>query len=95
MYLGQQGTVTLLVMAQHGLLGSHVQAPVDASYLADSVVLLRFFEARGELRRAVSVVKKRGGAHEALLREFRLGAGGLQVGGPPEEFQGSFTASPA
>ncbi len=93
-YLGQQGVLTLLVMAQHGLLGPAMQSPVDASYLADSVVLLRYFEARGQLRRAVSVVKKRSGAHEASLREFRLSSDGLHVGEPLERFQGVLTGTP-
>ena len=93
-YLGQQGVVTLLVMAQHGLLGLSMQSPVDASYLADAVVLLRYFEAWGRLRRAVSVVKKRSGAHEATLREFRLGPDGIQVGEPLTGFQGILTGTP-
>ena len=94
-YLGQQGVVTLLVMAQHGLLGSAMQSPVDASYLADAVVLLRYFEAQGRLRRAVSVVKKRSGPHEAALREFRLSSDGLHVGEPLEGFHGVLTGTPS
>jgi circadian clock protein KaiC len=94
-YLGQRGVVTVLVVAQHGLLGASMQSPVDTSYLADTVVLLRYFEAAGRLRRAVSVVKKRGGAHEDTLREFRLGAGGLYVGEPLEEFHGILTGTPS
>jgi circadian clock protein KaiC len=93
-YLGQQGVVTLLVAAQHGLIGSSMQSPVDASYLADAVVLLRYFEARGALCRAISVVKKRSGAHEPTLRQFRLGAGGLEVGQPLDGFQGILTGTP-
>src|SRR5687767_8566452 len=76
-YLAQQGVVTLMVMAQRGLLGAGMQAPIDASYLADTVIALRYFEARGALRRAISVVKKRSGAHEDTLREMRLGRGGV------------------
>jgi circadian clock protein KaiC len=94
-FLGQQGVVTLLVVAQNGLIGSAMQAPVDASYLADSVVLLRYFEARGMLRRALSVLKRRSGPHEATLREFGLTAGGLTVGEPLKEFQGILTGTPA
>ncbi len=94
-YLGQQGVVTLLVMAQHGLPGSVTQSPVDASYLADAVVLLRYFEAQGRLRRAVSVVKKRSGPHEAALREFRLSSDGLHVGEPLEGFHGVLTGTPS
>lgn len=93
-YLGQQGVVTLLIVAQHGLLGNNMQSPVDASYLADAVVLLRYFESRGQLHRAVAVVKKRSGAHEATLREFRLSAQGLHVGEPLKEFQGILTGTP-
>ena len=74
-YLGQAGVATLLIGAQHGLIGGQMITPVDASYLADAVILLRYFEARGEVRQAISVVKKRGGAHERTIREFRLERG--------------------
>ena len=94
-YLAQQGVVTLLVMAQHGLLGSGMQSPVDASYLADAVVLLRYFEANGRLRRAISVIKKRSGGHETALREFRLSTEGVSVGEPLEGFQGILTGTPS
>jgi circadian clock protein KaiC len=94
-YLGQQGVVTILIVAQHGLLGNAMQTPVDASYLADTVILLRYFEAGGRLLRAVSVVKRRGGAHEETLREFRLGPGGLVVGEPLENFHGILTGTPS
>jgi circadian clock protein KaiC len=94
-YLGQQGVVTLLVVAQHGLVGTGMQTPLDASYLADGVVLLRYFESRGRLRRAISVVKRRSGPHEEALREFRLGAGGLVVGEPLEDFHGILTGTPS
>lgn len=93
-YLGQQGVLTLLVMAQHGLLGPAMQSPVDASYLADSVVLLRYFEAKGQLRRAVSVVKNRGGDHEKVLREFWMASDGLHVGEPLEGLQGVLSGTP-
>lgn len=93
-YLGQQGVLTMLVVAQHGLLGSAMQSPVDASYLADSVVLFRYFEAQGRLRRAISVVKKRSGAHEDTLRELRLTSEGLWVGEPLADFQGVMTGTP-
>jgi circadian clock protein KaiC len=92
-YLGQRGVVTLLVVAQHGLVG-HMQTPVDTSYLADTVVLLRYFEAGGELRRAISVVKNRSGAHEVMLREFRLTGKGLAIGPPLTDFQGILTGTP-
>lgn len=93
-YLNQQGVLTMLVLAQHGLVG-HMQAPVDLTYLSDTVLLLRFFEARGELRRAISVVKKRTGGHEASIREYRIDAGGLRVGEPLRDFSGVLTGVPA
>jgi circadian clock protein KaiC len=95
MYLAQQGVVTLMVVAQKGLLGSGMQTPVDASYLADTVIALRYFEARGKLRRAISVVKKRSGAHEDTLRELRLQHGGVQLGEPLHDFHGVMSGIPA
>ena len=92
-YLNQLGVVSILVLAQHGLMGP-MQTPLDISYLSDTVVMLRYFEAEGEVRRAISVVKKRSGAHETKIREFRLGAGGLQVGPPLTDFRGVFTGTP-
>ena len=73
---------------------SAMHAPVDASYLADSVVLMRYFEARGEIRQAISVMKKRGGPHERTIREFRLAADGVRVGDPLREFRGVLTGVP-
>lgn len=93
-YLSQQGVLTLLSLAQHGLVGEQILAPLDVSYLADSVILLRYFEAAGELRRAISVVKKRSGAHERTIRELRLGPY-IQVGQPLSEFAGVLTTAPA
>jgi circadian clock protein KaiC len=93
-YLGQQGVVTFLVVAQHGLLGSGMQTPIDASYLADTVILLRYFEATGKVRRAVSIMKKRSGPHEDTLREFRLQPGGIWVGDPLTEFHGVLAGVP-
>ena len=93
-YLNQQGVVTFLVLAQHGLVG-HMQSPVDLTYLSDAVLLLRFFEAFGELRRAISVVKKRTGAHEASIREYRIDPEGLRVGDPLREFSGVLTGVPS
>src|SRR5258708_7867987 len=87
-YLNQQGVLTILVMAQHGLVGV-VESPIDLSYLADAVLLLRFFEAQGRVRKAISVMKKRVGTHEDTIREFRLTAQGLQVGEPLTDFQGN------
>lgn len=93
-YLNQQGVVTFLVLAQHGLVG-HMQAPVDLTYLSDSVLLLRFFEAFGELKRAISVVKKRTGGHEASIREYRIDHDGLRVGEPLRNFSGVLTGVPS
>ena len=88
-YLGQCGVATLIVSAHQGLIGSHMNAPVDVTYLADAVVLLRSFEAHGEVKQAISVVKKRGGEHERTIREFRLESGGIRVGAPLGEFRGA------
>jgi circadian clock protein KaiC len=93
-YLGQKGVATLLVLAQHGMMGTTMHAPVDVSFLADTVILLRFFEALGEVRQAISVVKKRRSAHERTIREIRLGAGGIRVGSPLREFEGVLTGVP-
>src|SRR5205085_8976421 len=80
-FMNRQGATTFLTVAQHGLVGD-MKAPVDVTYLADTVMLLRYFEARGEVRRAVSVIKKRAGQHEKTIREYEIGAGGLSVGPP-------------
>lgn len=93
-YLGQQGVLTILVIAQHGLLGTSMVAPVDVSYLADSVIMLRYFEARGEIRQAISVLKKRQGTHERSIREFQLSSQGVKVGKPLSEFSGILTGVP-
>ncbi|HEX6095740.1 MAG TPA: ATPase domain-containing protein [Thermoanaerobaculia bacterium] len=93
-YLGQQGVATLLVVAQHGLVGQTMMSPVDVSYLADCVILLRYFELAGEIRKAVSVVKKRSGAHEKAIRPFVIAAEGLTVGPPLTEFHGVLSGTP-
>jgi circadian clock protein KaiC len=90
-YLSQRGVLTLLVMAQSGLLGETVTSPVDLSYLADTVVLLRYFEAFGEVRKAISLVKRRTGAHESTVRELRFSSEGLRVGDALKDFQGVLT----
>ena len=77
-----------------GLRGCSMRAPVDITYLADSVLLLRYFEAHGRVRRALSVIKKRTGAHESTIREYRLGNRGLLIGKPLEEFQGALRGVP-
>src|SRR5690242_16256176 len=91
MYLGNRGVVTLLVMAQHGLTGAAMQTPVDVSFLADTVILLRYFEAMGEVRQAISVVKKRRSGHERTIRELRLSNRGIVIGEPLRDFQGVLT----
>jgi circadian clock protein KaiC len=93
-YLNQQGVVTLLVLAQYGFMGASMATPVDVSYLADTVLMLRFFEARGEVRRAISVVKKRTGYHENTIREMRMSGGGIAVGDPLKDFHGVLTGVP-
>ena len=93
-YLNQQGVVTLLVTAQHGFLGMNMSTPVDVSYLADTVLLFRYFEAAGAVRNAISVVKKRTGRHERTLRELRMSGAGVAVGPPLTEFQGVLTGVP-
>lgn len=93
-YLGQRGVVTILVMAQHGLLGNHMLTPVDASYLADTVILLRFFEIHGEVRQAISVVKKRSGPHERTIRDISTSEGRLALGEPLRGFHGVLGGSP-
>ncbi|HEV7238385.1 MAG TPA: ATPase domain-containing protein [Thermoanaerobaculia bacterium] len=93
-YLGQNGIATILVYAQHGLVGANMHAPVDVSYLADCVVLLRYFESRGRIRKAVSVVKKRGSVHDTSIRDFTMSSKGLAIGAPLEDFRGVLTGVP-
>lgn len=92
-YLNGSGVATLMVVAQHGVIGS-TAAPVDVSYLSDCLVMLRFFEAAGEVRRAISVVKKRTGPHEATIRELRIGPHRLRVGNALTDFEGVLTGVP-
>src|ERR1700747_157849 len=92
-YLNQLGVLTIMVLAQHGLLG-HMLTPVDLSYLSDAVIMLRYFEAGGRVRRAISVVKKRSGLHENTIREFQLTTEGVRVGPPLTEFSGILTGTP-
>ncbi len=93
-YLGSRGVTTLMIVGQQGIVGSHMPTPVDASYLADSIVLFRFFELQGEVRKAISVTKKRGGSHENTIRELTIDAGGVRVGDPLSKFQGVLTGVP-
>jgi circadian clock protein KaiC len=92
-YLNRRGAATFMTVAQHGLVGD-MKAPVDVTYLADTVILLRYFEALGQVRRAISIIKKRTGAHEASIREYRIDRRGLTIGGPLHEFQGVLRGVP-
>jgi circadian clock protein KaiC len=92
-YLNQRGIVTIMVLAQHGLVGA-MGAPVDVSYLADAVLLMRFFEARGAMKKAVSVIKKRTGFHEDTIRELTLTPKGMVIGQPLRDFEGVMTGVP-
>jgi circadian clock protein KaiC len=92
-FLGQQGVLTLLILAQHGLVGP-METPLDISYLSDVVLMLRYFEVGGTVRRALSVVKKRTGHHEHTIREFRLSGAGVELGPPLTEFSGIFSGTP-
>jgi circadian clock protein KaiC len=94
MYLGQRNVATLLVSAHQGLIGAQMTAAVDASYLADAVILLRYFESQGSVRQAISVIKKRGGRHERTIRELTLHEGRIQIGEPLRNFRGVLTGVP-
>ncbi|HZJ14977.1 MAG TPA: ATPase domain-containing protein [Chthoniobacteraceae bacterium] len=93
-FLNQQGVITIMVLAQQGLVGI-MQSTVDLTYLADTVVLSRFYEARGEVKQALSVIKKRSGNHERTIREMRVGKNGIEVGEPLRELQGVLTGVPS
>ena len=93
-FLNQNGVVTVLVLAQAGLIGSSMKSPVDLSYLADNVLLFRFFEDEGRVRKAMSVLKKRGGQHEDTIRELRMHGGRIEVGDALTGFRGVLTGVP-
>ena len=93
-YLARRGVTTILVVAQHGLLGSNMHSPVDTSYLADSVVLFRYFEYGGKVRKAISVMKKRSGRHEESIRELMLDKNGVHLSEPLTNFHGVLTGVP-
>lgn len=93
-YLGTKGVTTILLMAQHGLVGGNPATPVDASYLSDTVLLLRFFETRGEVAIALSVIKKRTGIHERSIRELMFEKGAIRIGEPIKEFVGVLSGTP-
>ncbi len=92
-YLNQRGIMTVMILAQHGLMGP-MGAPIDVSYLADSVILTRFFEAAGSIRKAISIIKKRSGPHEDTVRELEMKDGRICIGPPLTEFQGVLTGVP-
>src|SRR6202051_4068604 len=92
-YLGQLGVVTIMVLAQSGFL-NEFRSPMNLTYLADTVIILRHFEARGAIRQALSVAKKRSGGHESTIREFKVTAKGLWVGEPLLQFRGVLTGVP-
>lgn len=93
-YLGNQGVITLMILAQAGIMGGNMQTPLDLTYLADTVIVTRFFEAFGRIKKAISVLKKRTGYHEESLRELKIGQGGIIVGPILEHFSGIFTGVP-
>ncbi len=92
-YLGSQGVSTFLILAQQGVMGP-MQTDIDVSYLADAIILMRYFEVTGEIRKAISVFKKRSGPHEATIRELQLKPGGIIVGEPLRSFHGVLTGVP-
>jgi circadian clock protein KaiC len=92
-YLNRRGVATFLTIAQHGMV-AEMRQPIDITYLSDTVIMLRYFEAFGRVRRAISVMKKRAGAHEDTIREFKIDASGLTVGAPLQEFQGVLRGVP-
>jgi circadian clock protein KaiC len=93
-YLNRRRVVTLLTLTEHGILGSERSTPIDVSFLADNVILLRYFEARGAIRQALSVVKKRTGQHERTIRELIVKPGGISVGEPLENLAAVLTGTP-
>ena len=93
-YLNQQGVVTVLIVTPQGLLGN-MQSPVDVTYLADTVVTFRFYEAHGAVHRAIAAIKKRTGNHERTIRELTIAPEGISVGPPLADFRGVLTGTPA
>jgi circadian clock protein KaiC len=93
-YLNHAGASTFMVMAQHGVLGTHMSSPIDVSYLADNVILFRYFEADGAVKQAISVVKRRNGPHERTIRELRMAEGKIEIGEPLRQFRGVLTGVP-
>ena len=93
-FLSESGVLSILIVSQHGLIGEGVEGPLDVSYMADTVILLRHFEAAGTVRKAISVIKKRSGPHETSIRELKLASGGIAVGEPIRDFTGVLSGMP-
>jgi circadian clock protein KaiC len=93
-YLSNRGVLTMMVLAQSGTIGMPLQSAVDVSYLADNILLLRYFETQGEVRQAISTIKRRSGNHEHTIRELRLGPDRIHIGRPLRDFQGVLTGTP-
>ncbi|MGB9416287.1 MAG: ATPase domain-containing protein, partial [Acidobacteriaceae bacterium] len=93
-YLGQQGIAAIMTLSQYGFVGSNMNTPIDVSYLADSVLLFRYYEVRGEVKQAISVVKKRTGGHERTIRELSFNKNGVNVGEALRKFEGVLTGTP-
>lgn len=93
-YLGHKGVVTFLIVAQHGLVGSGLETPIDSTYIADAIILLRYFEHEGSVKQIIAVMKNRWGAHEKTLRELRITAEGIRIGEPLRAMKGLLTGNP-
>ena len=93
-FLSNSGVLSILIVSQHGFIGQGIQGPLDVSYMADTVILLRHFEAAGAVRKAISVIKKRSGPHETTIRELKLASGGIAVGEPIKDFSGVLSGMP-
>ena len=93
-FLSNSGVLSILIVSQHGLIGQGIQGPLDVSYMSDTVILLRHFEAAGAVRKAISVIKKRTGRHETTIRELKLAPGGIAVGEPIKDFSGVLSGMP-
>ncbi len=94
MFLSNSNVLSILIVSQHGFIGQGIQGPLDVSYMADTVILLRHFEAAGAVRKAISVLKKRNGPHETTIRELKLASGGIAVGDPIRDFSGVLSGMP-
>jgi circadian clock protein KaiC len=93
-FLSERGVASIVTTVQQGVLGGQMQTPIDMSYLADTIILLRYFEAHGRVRKALSVLKKRSGAHEDTIRELTFSKAGIGIGPPLLEMRGVLTGTP-